>query len=343
LWPRDSRVSSGDKPRDYTITGQPDRLDLRDKMTQPPEVSIVVALLDQEGTIEALVRRAVATLEACGRRFEIVLVDDGSRDRTVEIIRALEAEDERVRVFELTRNYGQAAALACGIFAARGAVVTQMDGDLQNPPEEVPKLLEAIAAGAGVATGCRGSRYEGALRWLGSRAMHWLARWLTGSRIEDFGGNFKAYRRDVVEAARSIWAPGKPFFPLTLWLGFPVTEVVVRHDPPWRGESRYTFARLLRINLDLVTAFTTVPLAALGVIGFACLGVGLLWTVICWLQRDPAPLAVGSALALVVVGANFVAAGVLGQYLGRVYRLVAGGGPAYVVGAGPRRDEPPGS
>jgi undecaprenyl-phosphate 4-deoxy-4-formamido-L-arabinose transferase len=302
-----------------------------------PEVSVVVALLDQEGTITELVRRASAVLEGLGKSFEIVLVDDGSRDRTVDLIRRLEADDARLRVFELTRNFGQAAALACGIFAARGAVVIQMDGDLQNPPEEIPKLVDAITAGAGVATGRRAARYEGVGRWLGSRAMHWLARLLTGARIEDFGGNFKAYRRDVVEATRRIWAPGKPFFPLTLWLGFPVAEVTVRHDPPWQGESRYTLRALLRINLDLVTAFTTVPLAALGIVGAVCLAAGALGTALCWLQPRPSLPGLATALALLGIGAVFFAAGVLGQYLGRVYRLVAGSEPAYVVRAGPRR------
>jgi undecaprenyl-phosphate 4-deoxy-4-formamido-L-arabinose transferase len=302
-----------------------------------PAVSVVVAMLNEVGTIEDLTRRVCQALGERGMSFEIVLVDDGSRDRTVETVRRLEAADERVRVFEFTRNFGQAAALACGIFAARGHIVVQMDGDLQNPPEEIPKLLAAIEAGAGVATGRRGTRYEGAWRWLGSRVMHWLARLLTGAQIEDFGGNFKAYRRDVVEETRRIWAPGKPFFPLTLWLGFPVAEVTVRHDPPWQGESRYTLRSLLRINLDLVTAFTTLPLAVLGISGSACLTAGALWMAICWLQSDPAPLAIATALALVVIGAVFFAAGVLGQYLGRVYRLVASDGPAYVVRAGPLR------
>jgi undecaprenyl-phosphate 4-deoxy-4-formamido-L-arabinose transferase len=303
-----------------------------------PQVSIVVALLDQQGTIEALVRRTCAALEANGRSFEILLIDDGSRDQTVALARRLEDADTRLGVFELTRNFGQAAALACGIFAARGAVVVQMDGDLQNPPEEIPTLLGAIDAGAAVATGRRAQRHEPFARWLGSRVVHRLARVLTGADIEDFGGNFKAYRRDVVEAIRGIWAPGKPLFPLALWLGFTVSEVTVRHDPPWQGESRYRLRSLLRINVDLITAFSTVPLAAIGLIGTGCLTVGMLGMVVVWLQRDPSWLAAGTVLTLVVVGAVFFAAGVLGLYLGRVYKQVAGGEPAFVVRAGPRRD-----
>jgi glycosyltransferase involved in cell wall biosynthesis len=303
-----------------------------------PHVSVVVALLNQQATIEDLARRVRETLTARGWDFELVLVDDGSGDDTVAIIRRLEAADPHTRVFELARNFGQAAALACGIFAARGDVIVQMDGDLQNPPEEIPALLDAIAAGAAVATGRRGTRYETFGRWLGSRGIHWLARALTGAAIEDFGGNFKAYRRDVVEAVRHVWGPGKPFFPLALWLGYPVAEVTVRHDPPWHGESRYTLRSLLRINLDLITAFTTIPLALLGAVGLACAGCGALAVVAALLAHPPSPIGIVLAATLLVCGAVFIAAGVLGLYLGRVYALLAGSRAGYVVRAGPARD-----
>ncbi len=309
-------------------------------MAEAPEVSIVVALLDQQATIGELVRRAIETLTAANRTFELILVDDGSRDRTVETVRGLEAADERVRVFEFTRNFGQAAALACGIFAARGALVVQMDGDLQNPPEEIPTLLAALAGGAAVATGRRGTRYETFGRWLGSRIIHRLARLLTGAEIDDFGGNFKAYRREVVEAVRQVWGPGKPFFPLALWLGFRVAEVTVRHDPPWEGRSRYTLRSLLRINVDLITAFTTVPLALLGGAGLASFGMGGVAAAVVLFQRHPSPLAIATAATLLIIGAIFFASGVLGQYLGRVYLRSAGSAAGYVLRAGPVRERP---
>lgn len=302
-----------------------------------PDVSVVVAMLDEERTIADLVERTRAALDTAGLSFEIVLVDDGSRDRTVEIARSLEADDERVRVFEFTRNFGQAAALACGIFAARGNTVVQMDGDLQNPPEEIPALLAAIGDGAAIANGRRGQRYEGFARWLGSRAIHRLARVLTGSDIDDFGGNFKAYRRDVVDAVAQVWAPGKPLFALAVWLGFPVVEVTVRHDPPFAGRSRYTLRALLRINVDLITAFTTLPLAILGLVGLASSTLGLAGAVVVAVTPGAGWYAGAVALTLCIVGAIFIAAGVLGQYLGRVYHL-AGDRPAYVVKKAPTRD-----
>lgn len=301
-----------------------------------PQVSVVVALLDEQHTVGELVQRTRSALEAYGLSFEILLIDDGSRDRTVEIVRALEREDPRVRVYELSRNFGQNAALACGLFSARGEVVVTMDGDLQNPPEEIPRLVDAALPGK-LATGRRGMRYERTLRWLGSRAIHWLARWLTGARIEDFGGNFRAYHREVIEAMRQVWAAGKPLLPLALWLGYPAVEVTVRHDARMRGESHYSIVRLLRINLELILGFTTLPLSLLGLAGITLLGIGCVADL--WLLTSPrSSLAwLVTWLAVTVIGAVFFSAGVLGQYLAKLYWLAAGKGPAYVVKRGPLR------
>lgn len=302
----------------------------------PVDVSIVIPFLNEEANVEEMVRRTIAVLEPRGARFELVLVDDGSRDRTRALLRGLEASDARLRVFELTRNFGQAAAVACGVFASRGELVVTIDGDLQNPPEEIPKLLDALADGdADVATAAREQRYEGFLRWLGSRGIHWVAQRLTGVDIEDFGGQFKAYRRRAVDGTRAAWAPGKPFFPLALWLGFPVREVLVRHEPRRRGASRYTLRSLLRINVDLITALSTLPLALVGAIGAVLFAAGLLGTLVCLALGEPPAFAGAASLTLLGVGAVLLATGVLGQYLGRVYRQVAGGGPAFVVRRGP--------
>ena len=300
-----------------------------------PSVSIVVAVRDEEAAVRELESRLRRAMESAARSYELIFVDDGSRDGTAALLRELEAAEARVRVFEFTRSFGQAAALACGVFAASGDAVVTMDGDLQNPPEEIPALLAPLAGTAGVATGYRAQRYEGLVRWLGSRAVHWLACWLTGVRIRDFGGNFKAYRREVVEAMRQIWAPGKPLFPLALWAGYPVAEVTVRHDPRRCGRSSYTLGSQLRINFDLITSFTTAPLAWLGALGAVGVAVGAAGVLGCWWRGGPAGLADLCSVAAVAVGAVFVAAGILGQYVGRIYQLVASGNPSYVVKRGP--------
>jgi undecaprenyl-phosphate 4-deoxy-4-formamido-L-arabinose transferase len=301
------------------------------------DVSVVVPVLDEERTVVELVERTRDTLEARRLAFEMILVDDGSRDGTVPLLRGLEAEDARLRVFELTRNFGQAAALACGLFAARGGVVVTIDADLQNPPEEIPRLLDAVDKGAFVVTARRLQRYERTWRWAGSRMIHALARLLTGASIRDFGGQFKAYRREVVECLRGVWAPGKPIFPLALWLGFPVAEVDVRHEPRAAGTSRYSLSALIRINLDLVTSFTTVPLVLLGAVGLGALVLGALGMLLSFWLEPVGWFAPAAALVVFAIGGVWAAAGVLGVYLARVYKQVSGTA-AFVVRSGPSRD-----
>jgi undecaprenyl-phosphate 4-deoxy-4-formamido-L-arabinose transferase len=291
----------------------------------------VAPLFNEAATLPELVDRVAAVLQARAGRFEIVLVDDGSTDATPALLAAIQAAHPAVRALTLSRNFGQSAALCCGIFAARGRVVVTMDADLQNPPEEIPRLLDALAPGVDVVTGRRAVRYERTWRWLGSRLVHWLARALIGADIDDFGGQFKAYRREVVEATRTAWAPGKPFFALAAWLGFRVVEIPVRHEPRKVGRSRYDLPSLIRLNVDIITSFTTVPLALLAVLSAVTGAAGLLGLVLCWWRA--AGLDLSAALSLMLLGLSgvFFAAAALGVYLARVYRTVAGGPTGYVL------------
>lgn len=294
-------------------------------------VSVVVPLFNEEATIEELVERVRRTLDDAGTTFEIVLVDDGSTDRTPELLERVAAQEPRVRVRTLSRNFGQAAALCCGIFESEGDVVVTLDGDLQNPPEEIPRLLAALAPGVDVVTARRTVRHESAWRLAGSRVVHWIARLLVGVDIQDFGGQFKAYRREVVDATRTAWAPGKPFFALAAWLGFRVVEVTVRHEPRRAGTSRYGLLALVRLNADLITSFTTLPLAALALLGVACTVLGAVGAL--WCLATGAELGFAGALSLLLLGLGgvFFATSALGVYLARVYRTVAGSATGYVV------------
>ena len=296
-----------------------------------PAVSVAVPLFNEEATIEELIERVRTTLEQRGASFEIVLVDDGSTDRTPELLARAAAADPRIRVRTLSRNFGQAAALCCGIFESSGDVVVTLDGDLQNPPEEIPRLLDALVPGVDVVTARRAVRHESAWRWAGSRAVHWIARLLVGIDIEDFGGQFKAYRREVVDATRTAWAPGKPFFALAAWLGFRVLEVPVHHEPRRSGRSRYNLLALVRLNADLITSFTTLPLAALAVLGAFSGVLGTIGVILCFAAGATAGFAAALSLLLLGLGGVFFAAASLGVYLARVYRTVAGSETGYVV------------
>jgi undecaprenyl-phosphate 4-deoxy-4-formamido-L-arabinose transferase len=301
-------------------------------LTPIPDVSIVVALHDEEATLEELIERIATTLAARGERYEIVLVDDGSTDGTPALLAAMARARPHVRVFTLSRNFGQSAALCCGLFESRGRVVITMDGDLQNPPEEIPRLLDALGPGVDVVTARRAVRHESTWRWLGSRLVHRVARALIGVDIEDYGGQFKAYRREVVDATRTAWAPGKPFFALAAWLGFRVVEISVRHEPRRVGESRYDLLSLARLNVDLITSFTTVPLALLGALSALAGSTGVLGVLWC-LATGARGFAAALSLLLLGLGGVFFAAAALGVYLARVYRTVAGAPTGYVLRA----------
>jgi undecaprenyl-phosphate 4-deoxy-4-formamido-L-arabinose transferase len=231
----------------------------------------------------------------------------------------------------MSRNFGQSAALCCGIFESRGDVVVTMDGDLQNPPEEVPTLLGALGPGIDLVTARRQVRHERVWRLVGSRVVHWVARGLIGADLQDYGGQFKAYRREVVESTRTAWAPGKPFFALAVWLGFRVTEVPVRHDPRRAGASRYRLASLVRLNIDLITSFTTVPLVLLAVLSAACGLAGVVGVTWCLASGHTTGFGAQLSLLLLGLGGIFFAAAALGVYLARVYRTVAGAPLGYVL------------
>lgn len=296
-----------------------------------PTLSIVVPLFNEEATIDELLARIRATLEAREQSFEIVLVDDGSRDGTARQLAAAATSDPRIRVCRLSRNFGQAAALCCGLFEARGDVVVTMDGDLQNPPEEIPRLLDALGPDIDIVTARREVRHETLWRWAGSRAVHWMARLLVGIPLEDFGGQFKAYRREVIDATRTAWSPGKPFFALAAWLGFRVLEIPVRHDPRRTGGSRYNLLSLVRLNADLITSFTTLPLALLALLGLLTGAAGLLGIALCFWTGETDGFIAALSLLLLGLGGVFFAAASLGVYLARVYRTVAGGPTGYVL------------
>src|SRR5919108_4796380 len=208
-----------------------------------PDVSIVVPLYNERRTLDELYRRATEALEATGHSFELVFVDDGSSDGSFEELERLHARDERVRAVRFKRNFGQHPAMHAGFVRARGAVVVTMDGDLQNEPEDIPKLVEAVEAGADVASGRRAARHDSWGRTLPSRLINGMLRRVPGVAITDFGCAFNAYRRSAIEPV--LGAIGKQKFTKALVLsgGASVVEVDVAHTPR-AGSSRYSPLRL---------------------------------------------------------------------------------------------------
>src|SRR3712207_2741140 len=160
-----------------------------------PEVSLVVPIFNEEATVDELARRTLATLEELGRPFEVIFVDDGSRDATYAKLEKLHARDPRVRVVRFKRNFGQHPAMHAGLSRARGRILVTMDGDLQNEPEDIPRLVAAVDGGADVASGRRAARHDSWGRTFPSRLVNGMLRRFTGVEIADFGCAFNAYRR----------------------------------------------------------------------------------------------------------------------------------------------------
>jgi len=297
-----------------------------------PEVSVVVTLLNEADTVDELYRRTAAALS--GRSFEVVFVDDGSTDATFAAVERLHATDPRVRGVRFKRNFGQHPAMHAGLARARGAVVVTMDGDLQNPPEDIPKLVAAVEAGADVASGRRTARRDSWARTLPSRLINGMLRRFTGVALADFGCAFNAYRRDAVEPMLGSIGRQKFTKALVVSGGASVVEVDVGHAAR-RGRSRYSPLRLTRVALHVVAGFWPQPIQWIGVaLGVVCtlaataLGI---YGVAFWIGESnfPGPL-FGGVLVLYVLGLQGFILALVGESLGRIQRAVEGR-PLYTI------------
>src|SRR3954466_16228437 len=235
-----------------------------------PAVSVVVTLFDEVQTVDELGRRVAQTLDAAGRTWELILVDDGSSDGTWAEVERLHAADARVRGVRFRRNSGQHPAMHAGLSRARGAIVVTMDGDLQNPPEEIPRLVAAVEAGVDVARGRRVGRADSVSRTAPSRLVNGLLRPFTGVPISDFGCAFNAYRRETLEPLLGTIGRQKFTKAVVVSSGASVVEVDVEHVAR-TGPSRSSPLRLLRLALHVLVGFWPQPIQWLGVaLGVVC-------------------------------------------------------------------------
>jgi undecaprenyl-phosphate 4-deoxy-4-formamido-L-arabinose transferase len=295
------------------------------------DVSVVVTLLNEEGSVDELYRRLVASLG--GREWEAIFVDDGSTDGTYTRLRALHETDARVRVVRFKRNFGQHPAMHAGLARAHGAQIVTLDGDLQNEPEDIPKLLDALER-VDVASGRRLARHDSPGRTLPSRVINGLLRRFTGVAISDFGCAFNAYRREAIVPMLGTIGRQKFTKALVLSSGASVEEVDVSHAVSPRA-SRYSPIRLVRLALHVVAGFWPQPVQWIGVtLGLVCslaasaLGI---YGVVYWVVRAnfPGPLFAGAGIVLVLGVQGFVLA-LIGESLARVQRDVEGR-PLYTI------------
>jgi undecaprenyl-phosphate 4-deoxy-4-formamido-L-arabinose transferase len=307
-----------------------------------PRLSIVIPMLDEAGNIPALFARLFPVLDACGESFEIVAIDDGSTDATLEALRAQHSARPELRIVSFARNFGQHAAVMAGFEAALGDWIITLDADLQNPPEEIPHLVQAFRDGHDLVNTWREGREDPYFRKLASRAVNRFMRSASGISLRDFGCMLRGYHRLVITpmVRRREYHTFIPALAM-LHARNPV-EIPVRHAAREHGRSNYSLRRLFSLQLDLITSFSIAPLRLLFVLGSGIAALGTLFGVFLLVMRvlrGPEWAASGVftlfAILFILVGAQFVAFGLLGEYIGRIYQEVRQR-PPYLV-----RDLPP--
>jgi glycosyltransferase involved in cell wall biosynthesis len=292
-------------------------------------VSIVVPLYNEEENIEPLYKAIRSVMDKEGKDYEVLFVDDGSTDRTPQILEQLAKKDTKVRPLIFRRNFGQTAAFAAGFDHARGDVIVTMDGDLQNDPRDIPKMLSLIGK-YDIVSGWRRRRKDSFLsRRLPSMIANYLISKVTGVRLHDYGCSLKAYKADVVKNI-NLYGEMHRFIPaVASWYGVKITEIEVTHHPRRQGRSKYGISRTLKVFLDLITvkflqSFSTKPLQAFGPIGLLCgligFAISLYLTIVKLSGQNIGgrPLLLLGVL-LIIVGIQLIIMGLLGEMLVRVY------------------------
>jgi undecaprenyl-phosphate 4-deoxy-4-formamido-L-arabinose transferase len=309
---------------------------LADLAGATPDVSLVVPVYNEEQTLEEVYRQAVAALEGIGRPYEIIIVDDGSTDGTWTVLERLHAQDAQLRAVRFKRNFGQHPAMHAGLVRARGEIVVTMDGDLQNSPSDLPKLVAAVDAGADVASGRRRGREDSWGRTLPSRVINGMLRRFTKSDISDFGCAFNAYSRNALVPVLGVIGKQKFTKALVLAGGARVVEVDLEHRARM-GRSRYSPLRLTRLALHVLAGFWPQPIQWAGVLlgticGMLAVAAGI-WATAAWAVRGDFPgfLYLGGLVLGVLAVQGFILA-LVGEYLGRIQRDVEGR-PLYTVDA----------
>jgi len=312
------------------------------KPEQHPEISVVVPIFNEEDSIPALYEQLAAALDPTGLHYELLLIDDGSRDRSFSLLRDLAARDLRVRVLRFRRNFGQTAAFSAGFDRARGEVVITIDADLQNDPRDIPRLLEKINEGYDVVSGWRERRRDPFIsRRLPSMLANRLISWATGVHLRDYGCSLKAYRADVVKGIQ-LYGELHRFIPaIASWQGVAVTEISVHHEPRRFGKSKYGIGRTVRVILDLMTvrfllSYATRPMQIFGLIGLISMLSGLLINVYLVLLKLLTNANIGDrpllllGVLLIILGVQFIGIGLIGELVMRTY-YEAQRKPIYVV------------
>jgi glycosyltransferase involved in cell wall biosynthesis len=305
-------------------------------------LSVVVPVYNEEENLEPLTREVISAVQPLGEDYELIMVDDGSTDRTFHKLSDIQRKDPRIKILRLSRNFGQTAALAAGISYAKGEVIVFMDGDGQNDPKDIPVLLNKIREGFDLVTGWRHDRQDPFWsRRLPSQIANGLISRMTRVRLHDYGCTLKAIRRDLAKEIK-LYGEMHRFIPaIAFERGAQIAEMKVNHRSRRWGRSKYGIARTVRVILDLLTvkfmlSYSTRPLHIFGLIGLLSGGVGFLIALYLTVQKIFYGADIGGrpllllGILLILIAFQFITMGLLGEMLARTYHE-SQGKPIYVI------------
>jgi len=307
-------------------------------MSRAPEVSVVIPVYNEEAVLPRLFARLYPALDALGTSYEVIFVNDGSADRSAALLREqFQRRPDVTRVVLFNRNYGQHMAIMAGFERCRGNRIVTLDADLQNPPEEIGKLLAAMDAGHDYVGSIRRLRQDKLWRRAASRAMNRLRERTTRIRMTDQGCMLRAYSRDIVRAIVASQEVSTYIPALAYTFAARPTEVEVAHEERAAGQSKYSLYRLIRLNFDLVTGFTIAPLQIYSMLGIVVSLVSLFFFVLLAVRRvlyGPEGEGVFTLFSIefLLIGIALLGIGLLGEYVGRIYQQVRDR-PRYMVQA----------
>ncbi len=295
------------------------------------DISLVIPVYNEEENLPILYQKIKEALDPLGKEYEVIFVDDGSQDKSPQILDQLANNDPRVKVIHFRRNFGQTAALAAGFDMAQGEVVITLDADLQNDPADIPRLLEKVEEGYDVVSGWRKDRKDPFLnRILPSLMANWLISKVTGVELHDYGCTLKAYRKEVVKEL-NLYGELHRFLPaLASWMGVKIAEIPVTHHPRRFGKSKYGITRTFRVILDLILVqfllrYSTRPIRIFGGGGLISLALGVLLGLYLTFIKLFLHHRIGSrpllilAVLLIILGIQLLSLGILGEFLTRIY------------------------
>jgi glycosyltransferase involved in cell wall biosynthesis len=298
-------------------------MDLSARSSERRSLSVVTPVYNGEASVAELCRRLAEVLPRVSAQHEIILVNDGSRDRSWEMISELSSSTPTVRGLNLMRNYGQHNALLCGIRAAKYEVVVTMDDDLQHPPEEIPRLLARLEEGFDVVYGAPKAEQNGLLRALASRITRLALSTAIGSEVAKNVSAFRIFRTRLRDAFADYQSPFVSIDVLLTWATTRFGAITVPFQPRYYGSSNYTFTKLVRYALDMMTGFSTAPLQLASLIGFSCtlFGIGVLIYVVgrYFLEGSIPGFPFLASIVAIFSGAQLFALGVIGEYLARMH------------------------